>query len=321
MQGGRTRLFSLGLQRWAALGLASLAAGCGGERLIVGTEAPPFGSEVANSGSSGGEGPGPAPSPEFPPPDGCPPSPDERKLVEDCWPPRHVGSWRGFFTGRSHYVTEGGTDSEFPDVDLELSVRDDGAAILVFDGPAPPGAPESASDPYLCQGASPDAGCPQAQQLVVGFAYALDQVQLFDPSLGPEARIRGESLPHIPETMSFDIPLGQPWRAWCALQAARREPCACSSGCAPEPTLCYGVGPQNGAGHGACEMADGEGVQSVDCGWLSAREDAPCACNAEGCSAGGSVLNLSLKMSDDGQAMRGIIAPDGGVEFLRESTE
>src|SRR5262245_24210844 len=80
--------------------LASALAGCTGETLVVGGELPrdpdeqePEGREANDAGAPG----------EITLVEDCPPSPEERRAAPGCWPPRHLGVWRGFFLGLPRY--------------------------------------------------------------------------------------------------------------------------------------------------------------------------------------------------------------------------
>src|SRR5688500_18115270 len=94
---GSRRLPSATLIACAALTLA-----CSGKKLVV-----------------GGEGSAGEPVPDVPAADAgvaatlsdvpltedCPASPAERRESFGCWPPRHLGRYRGFFIGAPRYET------------------------------------------------------------------------------------------------------------------------------------------------------------------------------------------------------------------------
>jgi hypothetical protein len=297
------------------LGLA--AAACGGEQLVVAEEAA---RDPAAMGSVGG-GSEPAVVSVVA---ACPSSPEERKVVLGCWPTRHVGRWRGFFLGNPTYLTMAGEVSQFPIGDLVLSVGTLGAAYLSFGEPVPFDPPEGPLDPYLCIGSSPAVGCAAAQRIIVGFEYALEEIEILDPMLETSGRIIGELPLRVGERLSFGVPLEQPWRSWCELQEPEREACQCTEQCEPRLQECFRFGPPRASidGYG-CTIRDGATTSSVDCGWLAAQIDAPCRCAEAGCFARRSSLSISLRMSDDGRALQGTVQVDGvergRVEFLREA--
>ena len=161
---------------------------------------------------------------------GCPPSPAERQGLLGCWPTRHLGRWRGFFIGNPSYELADGSVRDFPLGDLLLTLELGGSGSLTFGSEAPPVPPTAASDAYLCTGTSAAAGCPAAQQIIEGFVYSLEQIEMLDADVEPNSRITGELPLPIGERLYFTISLGQPWQAWCELQR-------------PEPyESCFGAG-------------------------------------------------------------------------------
>jgi hypothetical protein len=298
---------------------AAAGLGCSREDLVVGSQF------RDPSGVGGADDPGSvgfaaaANSTDNVIPEGCPPSVADRRVLDGCWPPRQIGRWRGFFTGRPRYATWAGAASGFPETDLVLRLTDEGQGTLLFGEGTLPMFSETASDPYLCNGVAAGAECPAAQHLVQGFFYTLENVMLRDKGTEGSARIRGEELPTAPEQLSFEIRLAEPWQKWCALQVPQPVTCPCAEPCS-EPLLeCYRLAVVEAPG-GACTLEDEMAVHAVDCGWLSAWRDVPCDCSAEGCVALGSVLSFSLRLSDGGGAMRGDYE-GGGIEFQRETSD
>lgn len=306
--------------RWRAVLLHALlaAAGCGGDAIIVG-EGITAGDSASASAGSGGVAPSGISIPAE-----CPHSPGERQALLGCWPTRHVGHWRGFLIGNPTYPTLSGKSGDFPLGDLVLSIEPFGAARLSFGDPAPFAPPEGAGDAYLCAGSSPDVGCPAADGIVPGYPYELEELEIIDASFAPIPRIAGELTLRIGERLSFGVPLEQPWRTWCELQAP--DPGACGRGepygAAAVDCLRLGPAPESGD-NDACTVMEAGVARNIDCGWLAARESAPCSCSEDGCAARGLSLGMSVRMSEDGQALRGsVLAPAGRelghVEFLRE---
>jgi hypothetical protein len=103
--------------------------------------------------------------------------------------------------------------------------------------------------------------------------------------------------------MQFLVMLGQPWETWCAEQPAPKGACGADAACSEPPRV-----PAPSA------VAPGAG-------------DAPsaaCRCAESGCSPNATSLSMSLRMSDDGEALRGVYTPASGrvdparLEFTRE---
>jgi hypothetical protein len=128
--------------------------------------------------------------------------------------------------------------------------------------------------------------CASVGRVLPGFAYRLEQMALFEPTDEGPTRVVGEPPPRVAERMEFSISLGQPWDGWCA------EPPAASSTCGSE---------------GAC-----------------AKRSAACRCGETGCRPNAASLSMELRMSEDGNALRGVSAPTSGavnparLEFTRE---
>jgi hypothetical protein len=268
-----------------AAALAVAVAGCSGSSLLVGEERP-----SADPGAGDPEVPGiGAPAP--PPVDvalvsDCPPSPEERQALLGCWPPRHLGSWRGFFIGIPRYQTIDGAGAEFPPGDVLLDLGIDGSAHVTF-GAAPQGS--LAGDPPIapCAPRERAPGCPTPGLLIAGFAYELAELELFDPRLAPESRIDGEPPLELAESMAFAVHVSEPWDTWCATQ-----------------------GPERGVGCTGGDCTAGEWAPAASAEFDSDVAEADrrgCRCDANGCSAEGSSpsLSISLQMSDDKEALRG----------------
>jgi hypothetical protein len=202
----------------------------------------------------------------------------------------------GFFIGAPRYPTTGGMGEEFPTGDLLLELAIDGTGELSFGGVAAPGERESCADLGSTR-------CASIGRLLPGFGYRLEDLQLFDPRDDPAPpRIAGEPPRHIAETMSFAVRLGQPWEAWCAAQPAPKAKCP-SSECA--------------------DAAPDAPVQPVGGVGVGDEGSSGCRCGETGCRPDATSLGITLRMSEDGQALRGIYAPsdrsvgDARLEFTR----
>jgi hypothetical protein len=247
----------------------------------------------------------------------CPTDLPRRRARDDCWPTRYVGAWSGFLVGDPQYEARDGSLESFPVGEIEVRLSTDGTGTLIFVGAsAPPAPPSAAADPYLCAGATPMTGCPEARRLVEGFTYHLENLTMFDASIESAPRI-GEQPLRVGERFRFDISLGEPWRAWCDVQLPDVRACSCL-GC--ESEICFGLGLAPGvANEAACEASPG----SAECGWLTARAAEPCACRSDGCVARERALAILLQMSEDGLALRGEYLPSRGdlrpgrLEFSR----
>ncbi len=276
--------------------------GCSGEHLVVasgdaGSDSSRFGVDPMQAATPDGT----LTEPSFAG-SACPVSPAERRAIDGCWPTRHVGLWSGFFRGDPRYEARNGAFESFPTAELLLRVTPDGTGSLTFGDSPLRSEPSSAADPYLCAGSTPSDGCPAAQRLLEGFAYGLEELAIFDAMLAP-SRVAGEEPTSLGERFTFDISLGEPWRAWCEAQLSEVEPCQCSGEC--DPGLCYRPRLVSKLTEGACEAA----TESVACGWLAARAARPCECTSEGCAAREKALSLALQMSEDGQSLRGEYLP------------
>jgi hypothetical protein len=193
----------------AALGL--LLPACAGETLVVGAERSgpdPVGEQPdALERDAGARPRGVAPTRN------CPTSPGERQALLGCWPTRHLGRWNGFFIGAPRYETLDGAGAEFPSGGLLLVLPFDGGGELTFGAAAAPDESEPCAD-------TSSSRCASVGRVLPGFAYRLDQVELFDPSADGPIRVIGELPPRVAEHMEFLVPLGQPWETWCAEQPA-----------------------------------------------------------------------------------------------------
>ncbi len=306
------------------LGAASIG-GCGGEQLVVGQER--GGPTAGSGGMESSAGAGEARPPGVALTDECPTTPLQRQALLGCWPTRHIGRWRGFFTGNPSYESLDGRQSEFPVGDLWLSVGVNGEGRLSFGDSAPPLPSMGGRDAYLCAGTSPESGCPAARRLVEGFVYPLEQMEIVDAQLEPAPRIEGEDLLRVGERLSFGVPLAAPWRDWCELQEPEPSDCVCAEACESAPPECFRFAPDpDDVDASTCEVREGSSARSVDCAYLAARQNAPCSCDAEGCFAAAPSLSISLRMSEDGEALRGAYVPRNlglqpvRLEFRRERT-
>jgi hypothetical protein len=271
--------------RWIALvGCAALGLACTGESLLVGEERPTS-DRVADDAVLDGGVDAHAPEVVL---QGCPPSPAERQATSGCWPTRHLGRYRGFFIGSPRYERLDGSGEPFPTGGLQLVLAVDGTGELTFGGQ------NASSDRESCAGVS-SARCASIGRLLPGFAYRLEKIELLDPKDEPP-RIAGEPpLPGV-ETMSFSVWLGQPWDTWCAGQTLPKASCR-SSECAAtpaEPAPVVGVAGTGNAGASVCR-----------CGELECRPEA-------------SSLSISMRLSEDRLALRGIYEPaDAGFGIAR----
>jgi hypothetical protein len=267
-----------------ALGLAQ---GCSGDRIVVAQEREGPGGEADEPGASdavGSEGePGVALL------ETCPSSPVERRELLGCWPTRQIGSWLGYFIGVPRYPTRDGASQEFPAGDLLMRLDLDGNGELRFAGP------EGATEQDPCAGVAL-SDCPELGRVRVGFGYRLEEIELADP-LDPPAAALGAAPPRGGERMSFRIRLGEPWQGRCG-ESSVAGGSACESG--------------------ACAKAQGLPPTSE-----LAVDEAACLCGALGCVVRAPSLHISLRMSEDGLALRGSYTPDAGgvpearLEFLR----
>jgi hypothetical protein len=270
------------LEASAVCSLLLIGGSCAGEALVVGEERP--------SPGAGGEGPGPSAVAGSAGRGGvalleqCPTSPGQRQELLGCWPTRQVGRWRGFFIGAARHETQGGTLEEFPTGELELSLGDGGAGELTFG--VVPGVEEAGP----CDDLGAHPGCSPPGRLLPGFPYGLVEIELFDPEDDTQVRIAGELPLRRAERMAFRVALGQPWDSWCADQAA----------------------PKGGCGDGACAQAPTPpgAPPAADPGATESPAPPPgCRCGAEGCRPDAPMLSFELRMSEDGDALRGTYIP------------
>ncbi|HTV18088.1 MAG TPA: hypothetical protein VMG12_05440 [Polyangiaceae bacterium] len=196
---------------------------------------------------------------------------------DGCWPPRHVGRWRGYFIGTPLYETPDGASAEFPIGDLVLNLDEDGAGTLTF-GVPPEGV--AASDRPLVPCAPGDVApeCPVWASVLANFAYQLDQLALFDPEQAKvPTRFNGEPLPQRAEHMDFVVHAGEPWDTWCTQEPEIEDRCTggdCGSGDGLPPSAA------------AFEHPLEQGVAPSGC-----------RCDAAECRADGPLLSISLQMA------------------------
>lgn len=288
-----------------AAALVFVVAGCSGDALLVGEERPP-----AGPGTDGEEGPdrvNPAQAPiDVALVSDCPPSPEERQALLGCWPPRHLGSWRGFFIGVPRYETLDGAGAEFPAGDVLLELGIDGSAHLTFGAPRAGSVGRDSPTP-LCAPREEAPGCPTLGRVIDGFAYSLAELELFDPKPGPDPSIRGEPRFQLAESMAFVVQVSEPWDVWCAAQGAVREWRCAGEDCP------------------AGEWLPGERA-AIDAQAAAADERSGCRCGEDGCRADAPSpsLSIELQMSDDQKALRGRYRPndasigEAGLELRKE---
>jgi hypothetical protein len=271
----------------------AMLLGCSGEPIIVAEErqmaggggAPDEGAVAGTGGETG-----------IAVVEDCPLSPAERTELLGCWPTQHVGTWRGYFIGVARYETRDGAGEEFPPGYLVLHLDLDGTGHLTFTD----GTSVDALDP--CSGLAL-SGCSELGRLRMGFDYTLEDIQLVEPKLEGPLPPPGEPVLRAGESMSFQIRLGEPWNDLCPQ---------------PSPSL-----PSEAACEsGACAKA-APGVHP-DPAPAAEADDPACSCNALGCIVRAPSLRVSLRMSEDGNALRGAYEPDAGgisgarLEFLKE---
>ncbi len=206
--------------------------------------------------------------------------------------PEVAGTWQGQIDGPVFYYGYHNVAAEMPRGPIALRLEGGGDGGLRFGSDPLPAQPGSDTDPYLCSGASIDGGCPQTAEIVPGFEYHLNQVQLERQDDGLWLRA--------------EVFLSEPWQGWCEMQTPRAEPQPCvapaDSCIEPPPCDVYLIGPvPMEVDLAECTVSD---VPRA-CDWLAAIRDAPCVCAAEGCSSAGFGLTFNLQLSDDAQVLRG----------------
>ncbi len=258
-----------------------LCAACAGESLLVGEERPLAG---AGGDATGPDVVGSAGQDGVALFEQCPTSPGQRQELIGCWPTRHVGRWSGFFIGAPRHETRDGAGADFPPGELQLSLGDDGAGELTFGG-------TDAADP-ACDASGGHPGCPQPGRLWPGFRYRLAEVELFDPKDDDaDPAIAGELPLRRAESMGFQVAVGQPWETWCAAQPAPSGGCG-EGACAKESRL--------PSASGAPDLGEADGPPAPP----------GCRCDAEGCHPDAPTLAFELRMSGDGEALRGAYQPN-----------
>jgi hypothetical protein len=294
VSGRRPRRRSMALVACAAIALA-----CAGEKMVVGGE--------RSESESVAEDAAPdidliAARSDVPSLEGCPASPAERRESFGCWPPPHLGRYRGFFIGAARYETLDGAGADFPTGAIVLDLGQDGRGELTF------GEAGEGTERGPCAGVE-SPRCASLGRLVQGFAYALEDIEMFDAMHDPPfdrmagpPRVAGEPPLDRVQSMSFMAWLGQPWQAWCADLPTPKAACP-SNACADAPPTAVSAG----------ITGLGDDRWSV------------CRCAGSGCRPSAPSLRLRLRMSGDGQALRGVYQPvdhafgDALVEFTRET--
>jgi hypothetical protein len=117
--------------------------------------------------------------------------------------------------------------------------------------------------------------CASVGRVLEGFVYRLEDIALLDADGEAPPRIQGEPPLRLGEQMSFVVRLGQPWEGLC-----------------PEPS----AGAASGGVLPGAEP-DAEGAEPL------------CACGSEICRVTAPYLSMSLVMSEDGEALRGVYTP------------
>jgi hypothetical protein len=206
--------------------------------------------------------------------------------------PEVAGTWQGEIDGPVYYYGYHDVAAEMPRGPITLQLGPGGSGGLRFGSDAEPSQASSDTDPYLCSGASIDGGCPMTAEIVPGFEYQLNQVQLERQDDGLWLRA--------------EVFLSEPWQGWCELQMPRAvpQPCVAPADSCIEPPPCdvYVIGPVPAdVDLAECTVSD----VPMACDWLAAIRDAPCVCAAEGCSSAGVALTLYLQLSSDAQTLRG----------------
>lgn len=256
---------------YAAL-LGLVLAGCDSRALVVG--------EGSATGSSGGSDRTLEPR--------CADAAGARVADAECWPTRHVGSWRGFVTGDARYRHVLPEPLELPSGEVLLEIDPQGTGTLAFasDAALPAcsgGATSPASADAGAAGADAgdagqvetsgsscrtgDAGAPSAPRpgLLLDHRYLLNGL-----SMTGAAELERKEDPRV----SFSLLIAEPWRDWC-------------------------------------------GSPPLDPG------NAACSCDAGSCSVSPDTLQVSLSLSRDGLALRGTIGSSSdaglvaGLELLR----
>ena len=131
--------------------------------------------------------------------------------------------------------------------------------------------------------------CSSVGRVVEGFIYRLEDIQLLDVDEEARPQIMGEAPLRVGEKMSFVVRLGQPWEGLC-----------------PEPSASAASG---GVLPGAEPGAEGD--------------EPLCSCGSEICRVTAPYLAMSLVMSEDTEALRGVYTPSdpdlptARVEFRR----
>jgi hypothetical protein len=270
-----------------AAALALLLA-CSGDRIVVAEERGGPGridDELDGDDPIGGAG-----APGVALVETCPSSPAERRELLGCWPAPHIGTWLGFFIGVPRYERLNGASEEFPTGDVLLRLDLDGTGELRFDDSA------RAGEPDPCAGV-PLSECPGLGRLRAGFGYRLDEIALVDPDPGATSAAPGEAALGRGGRVSFRIRLGEPWEGRCV-----------------EPPV---------AGGSACESGACAKAQGLPPTPEITTDEPACLCGALGCLVRAPSLSISLRMSEDGHALRGAYTPDDGripearLEFLK----
>jgi hypothetical protein len=274
----------------ALVACGALTLACTGEKFVVGGERavvePRAGGPAMDAGVASNLS-------DVPRVEDCPASPAARRESFGCWPPRHLGRYQGFFLGAPRYETLDGAGADFPTGLLLLELGDDGRGELTF------GEGGAGAEREPCAGLE-SPRCASIGRLLPGFAYELEDIALFDPMDEPP-RVAGEPPMGIAESMSFVVWLGQPWQAWCADSPSPKAACP-SNDCAGAPPA------------------------PVPGGVAGPRSDrtSACRCAQSGCRPPATSLALTLRMSGDGRALRGVYEPsdrafgDALLEFTRE---
>jgi len=280
---------SRGGSRWLLL---VCLTGCNGNAFLIGE------SRNLDDSTPGGGGARP------PEEQRCVDFAEARLLDSTCWPTRHVGRWRGFVTTSPYYHHRRAAPFEYPSGELLLEVSDEGTATLRFSALSarPPPASDAGRDAGTGSAAADagdaglvDAGAEHAS-LVAGAEGAEDA------GSRPDASVAGGP-PALGLALGFPYHLRELRMSGGPIAARQTDPQLDFSLLIAEPWS------------ELCAAAPAE----LDL------ELGPCVCTADTCGPDPELLNVSLSLSADAEALRGSArsqAPEGplaaGWELVRQ---
>lgn len=212
----------------------------------------------------------------------CPDAAGARSLAEECWPTRHVGRWRGFVTGGARYRHVLAEPLDLPSGELLLEIAPAGTGTLAF-GAEP--------EPPACTGGAPPsdagAGFVDAEAIATDAgAGALGSSSCSADGGGGSGGARPGLL------LGYRYELNGLQMSGAPEQERKQDPNVSFSLLIAEPWRDWCGSPPVGLG------------------------DAPCSCNAEGCSVSPDALEVSLSLSRDGLALRGTLISSSDVELV-----